>query len=86
MLETWFHFYASLKPKGKLCLRKPTSFFNELEIENELCLGMVSFLLFFRNKHPYNRGSGVTNVLLKLADNHLRSIERKYEGRMNSPD
>ena len=37
MLETWFHFYASLKPKGKLCLRKPTSFLNELEIENELC-------------------------------------------------
>ena len=35
--QEWFHFYASLKPKGKLCLRKPTSFFNELEIENELC-------------------------------------------------
>ena len=34
-----FHFYASLKPKGKLCLRKPTSFFNDLEIENELCSG-----------------------------------------------
>ena len=37
MLEDWFHFYASLKPKGKLFLRKPTSFFNEIEIENELC-------------------------------------------------
>ena len=36
MLKTWFHFYASLKPKGKICLRKPTSFFNEIEIENEL--------------------------------------------------
>ena len=35
MLETWFHFYARLKPKGKLCLKKPTSFFNELEIEKE---------------------------------------------------
>ena len=33
-----------MKPIGKLCLRKPTSFFNELEIENELCSGMISFL------------------------------------------
>ena len=37
MLKTWFHFYASFKPKGKLCLRKPTSFLNDLEIKNELC-------------------------------------------------
>ena len=44
MLGTWFHFYASLKPEGKLCLRKPTSFFNEIEIENELCSGTISFL------------------------------------------
>ena len=36
MLETWFHFYAFFKQKGKLSLRKPTSFFNDLEIENEL--------------------------------------------------
>ena len=44
MLGTWFHFYAILKPKGKICLGTPTSFFNELEIENELFLGMISFL------------------------------------------
>ena len=39
--QKWFHFYARSKPKGKLCLMKPTSFFNKLEIENELCSGMV---------------------------------------------
>ena len=50
MLETWFHFYASLKPKIKLCLRKPTSFFNELEIENELLSGMVSVLCKLETK------------------------------------
>ena len=46
MLETWFHFYASLKPKGKLCLRKPTSFFNELETKkrNYALEPPVSFL------------------------------------------
>ena len=44
MLETWFHFYARLKPKGKLCLKQPISFFNELDIEKELCSGMVLFL------------------------------------------
>ena len=26
-IEGWFHCDAILKPKGKLCLRKPTSFF-----------------------------------------------------------
>ena len=36
MLGTWFHFYAILKPKGKLCLRISISFFNELDIEWEL--------------------------------------------------
>ena len=43
MLETWFHFYASLKPKGKLCLKQPISFFNELDIEKELSLWLVLF-------------------------------------------
>ena len=50
MLGTWFHFYEILKPKGKLCLRNPISFFNELEIENELCLGMISFLCKLETK------------------------------------
>ena len=50
MLETWFHFYARLKPKGKLCLRTTTSFFNKLEIENELCSEMISFLCKFETK------------------------------------
>ena len=27
--------------------------------------------VLFRNKHPYNLGSGVINVHLKLADNHI---------------
>ena len=31
----------------------------------------VRYYVLFRNKHPYNRGSGVTSVLLKLADNQL---------------
>ena len=35
--QEWFHFYASLKPKGKLCLGTSISFFNELDIEWELC-------------------------------------------------
>ena len=35
--QEWFHFYAILKPKGKLCLRRSISFFNELDIEWELC-------------------------------------------------
>ena len=34
--QEWFHFYASLKPKGKLCMRRSISFFNELDIEWEL--------------------------------------------------
>ena len=53
MLIEWFHFYASLKPKDKLCLRTISfltilkleikyaqihvSFFNKLDIEKELC-------------------------------------------------
>ena len=28
-------------------------------------------VLLFRDKHPYNLGSGVTNVHLKLANNQL---------------
>ena len=35
--QEWFHFYASLKQKGKLCLRRSISFFNDLDIEWELC-------------------------------------------------
>ena len=35
--QEWFHFYASLKPKGKLCLRTSISCFNELDLEWELC-------------------------------------------------
>ena len=31
----WFHFYASLKPKSKLCF-KPVLFFNELKNRNKL--------------------------------------------------
>ena len=34
--QEWFHFYASLKPKCKLCQRRSISFFNELDIEWEL--------------------------------------------------
>ena len=45
MIGLWFHFYVILKPNGKLCLRTPTSFFNELEIENELCSNI--FVSFF---------------------------------------
>ena len=36
MLKEWFYFLTILKPKVNYAL-KPTSFFNELEIENELC-------------------------------------------------
>ena len=37
LLGTWFHFYEILKPKGKLCLRRSISFFNEIDTEWELC-------------------------------------------------
>ena len=38
---------------------------------NSLGSPAESPVLLFRNKHPYKLGSGVTNILLKLADNQL---------------
>ena len=37
--------------------------------KNIISISALYAKVLFRNKHPYNIGSGVTNLLLKLADN-----------------
>ena len=44
---------------------------NQIPISILIDSGASLSHMLFRNKHPYNLGSGVTNVHLKLADNQL---------------
>ena len=66
------HHYKS-EPRQDMShwIKAKTGYWSTELTQNSLGSPVESPVLLFRNKHPYNWGSGVTNVLLKLADNQL---------------
>ena len=61
MLKTWFHFYASLKPKGELCLRASFYFLMSLKLEINYAQGNVlHFLTSLTRNGNYAHRHGLT--------------------------